>query len=101
MIYKELKLALGVLGIEERATLGQIKSRHRALVKEHHPDQANGQETEMIKEINAAYKVVSAYCEGYRFCFSEEEFLEQVPEEKLRRQFGWDSIWAGKKEDEE
>jgi len=100
MTYEELKTALNILGVDERATLGQIKSRHRALVKEHHPDQATGRETDMIKRINEAYKIVSSYCEGYRFCFSEEEFLEQFPEEKLRRQFGWDAIWGGKKDDE-
>jgi hypothetical protein len=48
-----------------------------------------------MQQINAAYKLLLVYCENYRFSFSEGEFLEQVPEERLRRQFGWDPVWGG------
>jgi hypothetical protein len=38
------------------------------------------------------------YCNGYHFCFSEEEFLTQTPTERIKRQFGWDPVWGGQGE---
>jgi DnaJ-class molecular chaperone len=87
--------------LSERATFVQIKTRQRELVKAHHPDQSYDTDTEMIRKINYAYEILTAYCESYRYCFTEEEFLEQVPEERLRRQFGWDQVWSGKGESEQ
>jgi hypothetical protein len=100
MTYRNLQDALAVFGIGERATLKQIKARHRALAKIHHPDRGKSDDPLAMQQVNAAYKLLLAYCEGYRFCFSEAEFLEQVPEERLRRQFGWDPVWGGKPEEE-
>ncbi len=99
MTYEGLKKALTVFGLGERATLRQIKTRHRELVKAHHPDRATTDDTDAMVRINAAHEILRAYCENYRFSFSEEEFLEQYPEERIRRQFGWDPVWSGDKED--
>lgn len=94
MNYQELQTALDILGITERATLKQIKQRHRSLVKKHHPDQGASADSEKIRQINAAYEILKTYCDSYRYCFSEEEFLEQVPTERLRRQFSNDPLWG-------
>jgi curved DNA-binding protein CbpA len=94
MNYEDLQQALKVLSLPERATLREIKARHRELVKRFHPD-AGGEETERIRQINEAYGVISAYCRDYRFSFSREEFFEQRPEERLRQQFANDPIWGG------
>jgi hypothetical protein len=94
MEYEELIDALGVFSLSGRVTLQELKARHRALVKRHHPD-AGGGENESIRQINAAYQVLLAYCRDYRFSFSREEFLEQRPEERLRQQFAHDPIWGG------
>lgn len=40
-----------------------------------------------------ANRVILEYVESYRDCFSEEEYLEQDPEERLRRQFMGDPLW--------
>lgn len=101
MTYREFRQAIEIFGLGERVTLEQIKSRHRELVKAHHPDQGNGSDPEAIRCVNRAYEVLAAYCKSYRYCFSEQEFLEQVPEERLRRQFGWDPVWNGQNEAEE
>ena len=101
MTYREFREAIELFGLGERANLEQIKSRHRELVKAHHPDQASGSDPETIRRVNCAYEILTAYCKGYRYCFTEEEFLEQVPEERLRRQFGWDPAWSGQSEAEE
>ena len=99
MTYQALRKALDVFGLGERATLRRIKARHRQLVKEHHPDHGKTQNPAMIAKINAAHEILMDYCENYRFSFSEEEFFEQQPEERIKQQFGWDPVWSGKKED--
>lgn len=98
MTYRELQATLELFTLGERATLEQIKARHRELVKTHHPD--SGGDGEAMRRVNAAYALLLAYCSAYRYDFSEEEFLEQHPEERLRRQFGWDPLWGGRKEGE-
>ena len=98
MTYRTLQDALAVFGLGERATLKQIKARHRALAKTYHPDRGESADPLAMQRVNAAYRILLAYCEGYSFSFSEAEFLEQVPEERLRRQFGWDPVWGGEQE---
>jgi DnaJ-class molecular chaperone len=98
MTYKDLKSALDIFQLGKRANLKQIKARHRELVKRHHPDRQASKETEAIRQANEAFETLSAYCENYQFSFTEEEFLEQNPEERLRQQFGWDPMWSGSKE---
>lgn len=98
MTHRELQEAVALFGLGERATLRQIKTRHRALAKSHHPDHGEAADPQMMQRVNHAYKTLIDYCGNYRFCFSEAEFLEQVPEERLRRQFGWDPVWGGKPE---
>lgn len=94
MTYPELRQALKVLGLPERASLKEIKAKHRGLVKRHHPDQNPNQGTDRIRDINAAYRLLMDYCSSYRFSFSEKEFYEQNPEEQLRKQFSQDP-WGG------
>lgn len=96
MTHREFRHAIEVFGLAERASLEQIKARYRDLVKRHHPDQKNATNPETMHKVNHAYKVLTTYCEGYRYCFTEEEFLEQVPEERMRRQFDWDPVWGGR-----
>lgn len=93
MEYKDLREALEVFSLTGRATLQEIKARHRSLVKRFHPD-AGGGDAERIRQINAAYQVIMAYCRDYRFSFSREEFLQQRPDERLRQKFK-DPIWGG------
>jgi hypothetical protein len=100
MTHRELQEAAALFGLGERATLRQIKTRHRALAKSYHPDHGETADMRMMQRINHAYQTLIDYCGNYRFCFSEAEFLEQVPEERLRRQFGWDPVWSGKASEE-
>ena len=96
MTHAELKQALAVFGLSERATYRQIKQRHRELVRAHHPDATQAVDDETIREINRSYALLRTYCEEYRFDFSYEEFLEQNPEERLKSQFDTDPVWGGK-----
>lgn len=94
MTYANLRKALHVLGLGERATLREIKACHRDLVKRCHPDVAGSGDPETIRKVNAAYRIVQEYIADYRFSFDEDEFYEQNPEERLRRQFMDDPLWG-------
>jgi curved DNA-binding protein CbpA len=93
MTYEQFQEAVGLFGLSERASLRQINQRHRELAKRHHPDHGAVDDRQMIA-ISEAARLLRAYCQGYRFCFSEEEFYEQHPEERLRRQFASDPVWG-------
>lgn len=94
MTYADFQEALRVLGLGKRATLKEIKARHRELVKRHHPDTGNAYDPEMIRQVNAAYRMLFDYVSAYRFSFAEEEFYEQNPEELIRIQFADDPLWG-------
>ena len=94
MTYADLQEALRVLGLGERASLKEIKARHRELVKRHHPDASHASEPEMIRNVNAAYRIVSDYISAYRFSFAEDEFYEQNPEARIWLQFADDPLWG-------
>jgi len=94
MTFEELQEALRIFNLPMRASWKEIRSRHRLLVKRHHPDHG-GEDQEQIRRINEAYRILSEYCSGYRFVFSREEFYEQNPEERLRQQFFSDALWRG------
>lgn len=97
MTYADLLEALRVMGLRERASLKEIKARHRELVKRHHPDTGNSSDPETIQKLNAAYRVVIDYVGEYCFSFDEEEFYKQNPEERLRMQFSDDPLWGNGK----
>lgn len=96
MVYNDLKEALALFGLHENdtVTIKRIKERHRALLKEHHPDHG-ASDTDMIRRINEANRIITEYIRSYRFSFTEEEYYRQNPEEYLKRQFAWDPVWSG------
>jgi DnaJ-class molecular chaperone len=95
LTYQELQKALKIFGFDERASQTEIKDRYRQLAKRHHPDRHQEPvEPEAIQLLNAAYALLCAYCEHYRYCFTEEEFFEQNPEERMRWQFATDPLWG-------
>ncbi len=94
MTCEELQISRKVFGLGTRATLKEIKLRHRALVKQYHPDTGGEHNPEKIRKVNTAYKVLLAYIESFYFAFSEEEFYRQNPEERTRQQFKDDPLWG-------
>lgn len=101
MDFEKLKEALAVFNLADRASLKEIKARHRELVKQHHPDRKPGEASTQIRAINEAYSTLREYCDNYRFSFSREEFFEQNPEERLRAQFAYDPLWGSRGPEEE
>lgn len=96
MTYADLQEAVRILGLGRQATLREIKTRHRGLVKRYHPDVAETSDPEKIRQVNAAYRILHDYITAYRFSFGEEEFYSQNPEERVRMQFSSDPIWRGR-----
>lgn len=96
MTYDELTRAIALFDLPQRVTLRQIKNRHRELVKRYHPDGGEVNDPELIRAINAAYKIIRDYVENYRYSFAEEEFYEQNPDEQLRRQFADAPLWGSR-----
>ena len=96
MAYDDLLEALKIFGLREHATLNEIRKKHRALVKEHHPDKGKS-DSEEIRRINLAYEILRDYCANYVYSFSLDEYLQQNPEERMQRQFYDDPVWGGGK----
>lgn len=96
MTYNDLQEALRVLGLGERASLKEIKTRQRELVKRHHPDSGNASDPVVIRQVNAACRILFEYISAYRFSFAEDEFYEQNPEERILMQFADDPLWGKK-----
>jgi len=52
----------------------------------------------MTAKLNAAYRIVIAYCNQYRFSFSEDEIKKYLPtDEWWLERFGNDPLWSNKK----
>jgi len=96
MTFEELDLARQILGLSERATLREIKARHRLLAKRFHPDRGESADASRFDAVSVAYRRLIDYCADYRFSFCREEFFAQNPEERLREQFAQDAIWRGR-----
>lgn len=96
MTYADLQEALRILDLGDRASLKEVKTRHRELVKRHHPDTGHVNDPEIIRKVNAAYRIVSDYISVYRFSFAKNEFYEQNPEERIWMQFADDPLWGRK-----
>lgn len=96
MTFDELQNALRELDLPDEVSWGRIRERYRELVREHHPDSGAAADNERIRQINAAYELLSAYVADYRFNFTNENYLEQYPEEKLRQQFYEADLWSAK-----
>lgn len=94
MTLDELEWAKKVLNIEIPATLMQIEKKYKDSIKSFHPD-VSGADAELSKqkaaELNRAIGIVRDYCRHYRFDFSEEQFYDQYPEERIRKMY-WKDV---------
>ncbi|OGQ97235.1 MAG: molecular chaperone DnaJ [Deltaproteobacteria bacterium RIFOXYD12_FULL_57_12] len=96
--YDEITNARILLALPERATLAEIRSSYRKLIRKWHPDRCREEQSrcrEMAARLNAAYKLLTAYCAAYRFSFTLEEVQQYATDEEwwLDR-FGDDPLWG-------
>jgi hypothetical protein len=92
--------AAEILGVADRASLNEIRRRYRGLMKERHPDVADGNDTSSHRtavELNKAYELLVGYCNNYRFKFRLEDIkagMEKTPAEYWMERYGDDPIWS-------
>ena len=75
--FTQIDEARKLLGLDETATLEEIKDAYRQLSLKYHPDRLQGKEKrkseEMMKKINQAKDVLLIYCANYRYSFKEKD----------------------------
>jgi hypothetical protein len=101
--WKKIVAARDLLGLEEKATLAEIKKAYRRMSKKHHPDLAENKEGAQqrpvaMHEITAAYQLLLAYCQNYRFPLVMQQDSLDAEDWWLDR-FGQDPLW-GKQHDD-
>jgi preprotein translocase subunit Sec63 len=96
--YEEITKARQLLELPERATMEEIQSHYRRLLRKWHPDrckQPKQECTEMTIRIVEAYRTIIDYCSNYKFCFSREEVGNHLSEEDWWfERFGMDAVWG-------
>ena len=98
--FQQIDAARKLLGLEEDATLEQIKEAYRKLVLKYHPDRCEEENRkeyeELSKKINQAKDILLPYCAGYKYSFRERDVkrntMDKESYEHLKRFYdGW---WA-------
>jgi len=99
---KKIHEAAQTLNLGDRASMKEIKSRYRYLIKKWHPDKC-GEDREKYKEKTSevvhAYETIMAYCENYLYSFEEEDIVKNLPvgvqmKERWNKQYGNDPMWS-------
>ncbi|HER63175.1 MAG TPA: J domain-containing protein, partial [Desulfobacteraceae bacterium] len=71
--WQAIERAGKLLGLGDRATLGEIKRAYHRLSKQHHPDTAGkggSSDDDMMCRLAEAYNLLLRYCAEYRFPLS-------------------------------
>ena len=96
--FPQIDEARRLLGLNEEATLEQIKEAYRKLALKYHPDRCKDEKRERceeeFKKINHAKDILLAYCAGYRYSFRERDVkrntMDRETYEHLKRFYdGW------------
>jgi DnaJ-class molecular chaperone len=91
--FDQLIKAKTLLGLSDKATLSEIKTRYKSMMQQWHPDKhPDDSDTAhaMSTQINAAYATLLEYCSTYEYNF-DEEFLQTqtlTPQEWWTKKFG-------------
>jgi DnaJ-class molecular chaperone len=95
--YEEITRARWLLELPERATMEEIQSQYRKLLRKWHPDRARRPQeecTDMTIRIVEAYRMIIDYCSNYKFSFSENEVREHLSDEEWWfDRFATDPLW--------
>ena len=103
-LFEDIHAARMLLDLPERATMKDIKSHYRALIRKWHPDRCNADKEackEMTTRIIAAYRLITNYCKHYEFSFSKEEVSNYISaEEWWFERFGRGPLWGAEQKPE-
>ena len=78
--FEDIDRARRLLGLDEEATLEEIRSAFKRLARSVHPDTCKQERQvceEKYKELSSAYNLLIKYCENYRYSFKEKEVARQ------------------------
>jgi len=98
MNIKQIGEARNILGLDEEASMEEIKNAYRSLALKYHPDRCKEKDKkcceEMFKKINHAKDIIVSYCAHYRYSFKEKDVkrntMSKEEYEHLKRFYdGW------------
>jgi hypothetical protein len=96
--WEKIKEAAKSLGLEEKASLAEIKKAYRYLSKKHHPDVQNTlkQKAEKVEmhELSEAYQLLLHYCTEYRFPLIPGDNEKFEGDDWWFNRFGHDHHWG-------
>jgi len=77
--FQDIDKARRLLGLDEFATLEEIRESFHKIAKQLHPDShmASKKDEEKFQEITWAYEVLMSYCKNYRYSFLKEDVERQ------------------------
>ena len=96
-LFDKITRARRVLELPENATMEEIRGNYKRLLKKWHPDMHNQLEKshDMTKKIIWAYKIISDYCQKFRFPFAQEDVEKYISgNEWWFKRFGNDALWG-------
>jgi len=80
--FKQIDEARKILGLDEEASMEEIKQAFRDLSLKYHPDRAKKKDKreseEMMKKINHARDIIGSHCANYRFSFKEKDVKKNM-----------------------
>lgn len=92
--FEEIDKARRLFGLQEFASLEEIKQAYRKKAFLYHPDKNSSkgvQDDEMMKSLNQAHKLLTEYCSRYKYSFKEEDVHRTYPDDAYVRRYvyGW------------
>jgi DnaJ-class molecular chaperone len=93
MDFEQIDEARRILGLDEYASLEEIKAAYKELALKYHPDRCGNDRKkeceEKFKEIAHAKDVLTLYCANYRYSFKEKDVkrnsMDKYSYEHLKR----------------
>ncbi|MBU0945677.1 MAG: J domain-containing protein [Proteobacteria bacterium] len=97
--WQDLFAAKEVLGLGDRATLGEIKRSYRNQCRRYHPDLVGNDKKkgDMMRQLTRAYDVILRHCDQFRIPLVPTESEAMEPEDWWMDRFGQDPLWGKKK----
>jgi len=76
--FKDIETAKKTLGLEDVASIEDIKKSYKKLILKFHPDKHSHSKNkdiyeEKVKQINSAYRILMNYCARYPISFNQDE----------------------------
>ena len=96
--WAKIKEAADLLGLEDKASLAEIKKAYRRLSKKHHPDVLNNSKQKAGKiemhKLSEAYNLLLHYCSEYRFPLIPRDNEQLEGDDWWFERFGQDHLWG-------